>query len=206
MRDAIVEKLDKFLSEPVDTECKAVYLFCEIRKLSDKDGYNLPLGLFMCANWALHVDLDRNKGADDFIKKIDGFVEEELNRTKDRLSFKSPTTFSDIDVWKEMCFIGSLRADLKKFFEHFGLQTTLCDDDEKWIKFVVAYAGVIEDGALTLSVSSKTPLNCVDGLVFRKGLPVETEKGFPFQFDWEIKLKGRGEPLRISLCFSDSLV
>jgi len=44
MTDAIVEKLRQHVSGPVDTECKVVYLLCEIRKLIPKNAQeNRPL-------------------------------------------------------------------------------------------------------------------------------------------------------------------
>ena len=58
MRNVIIEKLRRQLVDPVDAECKVVYVLCEIRKVLEKD----PPGLFalrMHCHWALHVDLTR---------------------------------------------------------------------------------------------------------------------------------------------------
>jgi hypothetical protein len=63
------------LSAPIDTECKAVYLLCEVRKLFDK---KTPLGLRMCADWALHVNLDWNPGAQKLVREVDDLVAEYL--------------------------------------------------------------------------------------------------------------------------------
>jgi hypothetical protein len=66
MKSAIVEKLRQHLSAPVDTECKVVYLLCEIRKLLDKKTTDPKLlalrqlfTLRLFCNWALHINLSQ---------------------------------------------------------------------------------------------------------------------------------------------------
>jgi hypothetical protein len=51
-------KLNAFLADPVDSECKVVYLLCEVRKLLERvPAHQRPFALNMYCHWALHVDL-----------------------------------------------------------------------------------------------------------------------------------------------------
>ena len=56
--NAIVEKLNAVIAKPIDSECKVVYVLCEVRKLLESIPANQrPWALNMYCHWALHVDL-----------------------------------------------------------------------------------------------------------------------------------------------------
>ena len=175
MRNAIIDKLARHLSAPVETECEAVYLLCEARKLFDRE---TPPALYMCANWALHVDLDssRNRGARRLLQEVDGFVAEYLELGC--IPFPEPTIF------KELLFIGSFRQELRAFLASLELPTDLCDEDAWWFTFVEAYAGVIEDGSL---VCQGEGFRYITKLVFTKGRTL-SDADLPFTIDWEVAL------------------
>ena len=176
MQNSIINKLAQHLSEPIDNECKAVYLLCEARKLFV---YRKPHhALYMCANWALHVDLDssQNRGARRLLQEVDAFVAEYLEL--DRIPFPEPTIF------KELLFIGSFRQELRAFLASFELPTELCDEDTRWFTFIETYAGVIEDGSL---VCEGEGFHHITKLVFTKGRTLP-DADLPFTIDWEITL------------------
>jgi hypothetical protein len=78
MTKDIVSKLMALLSEPVDTECKVVYLLAEVRKLLERDDPNHNMGsLWMYCHWALHVDLESPKTTDEHccVSDPNGYVE-----------------------------------------------------------------------------------------------------------------------------------
>ncbi|MBI2955986.1 MAG: hypothetical protein HYY26_01605 [Acidobacteria bacterium] len=179
MRNAIIDKLARHLSTPVDTECKAVYLLCEARKLFDSE--TLP-ALYMCANWALHVDLDssRNRGARRLLQQVDAFVAEYLQHGY--IPFPEPAIF------KELLFIGSFRRELRAFLASLGLPTDLCDEHAHWFTFLEAYAGVIEDGSL---VCKGEGFRHITKLVFTKGRTL-SGADLPFTIDWEVALVRSG--------------
>ena len=57
--NAIVDKLRAAISEPVDSECKVVYILAETRKLLETYPPDpLPFALKLYCHWALHVDLE----------------------------------------------------------------------------------------------------------------------------------------------------
>jgi tetratricopeptide (TPR) repeat protein len=58
MKDDIVEKPREHLSDDIETECKVVYLLCEIRKPMENFG-PAPSGLTFYRHSTLHVDFTR---------------------------------------------------------------------------------------------------------------------------------------------------
>src|ERR1700689_191036 len=102
MKKSIVQKLARHLSAPIDTEAAAVYLLCEVRKLFDK---RMPLSVNMCANWALHVELDRNPGVKKLLKDLDDFGGEFAEQGN------VPTSPW---IFQELSFVGSFRRDLRE--------------------------------------------------------------------------------------------
>jgi hypothetical protein len=178
MQNAIIDKLARHLSAPIDTECKVVYLLCEVRKILDRK--TAPLGLLMYADWAVHVTLDRNPGAEQLLGEVDQLVAQYLRQG-------SPAPRRRTATEKELVFIGSFREELRAFLASFGLPTDLCDDHERWFKFVTAYAGVIEDGDLIYK--AKKGLRYVKRLIFTKGKQTTDEDAdLPFIINWKIEL------------------
>jgi len=175
MRNAIVDKLARHLAAPIDTECRVVYLLCEVRKLFERD---TPAALYMCANWALHVDLDscRNRGARKLLHEVDAFVAEYLEHGQ--IPFPEP------QVFKELLFIGAFRKELREFLASLGLGTDLCERDADWFAFIQAYAGVVEDGSLRCEGGG---FRNITQVVFTKGRTL-CGADLPFAIDWEVRL------------------
>ena len=77
--NAIVAKLNSLLADPIDSECKAVYLLCEVRKLLEPvPPPNRPFALNMYCHWALHVDLNCKGTISSFLKQVDDYVDRHL--------------------------------------------------------------------------------------------------------------------------------
>lgn len=172
MRPSIIEKLSLHLEDQMNSECKVVYLLCELRKLIDRQ--RTPLHLQMCMDWALHVDLS-GSGAQNFLKRLDKYVEEYL---------VNPEIF-DEQIFSELMFIGSFRKELRDFLISNKLCSKICDDDTEWDTFIHSYAGVIEDGALEYKAVG---LNQIFAIVFNKG-DLMAPADLPFALEWEILLK-----------------
>lgn len=180
MQNAIINKIARHLSAPIDTECKVVYLLCEVRKLLDRK--TAPLGLLMYADWALHGYLNRNPGAEKLLRDVDDMVAEYREHG-------APTSRRGTEIQKELVFIGSFREELRAVLASFGLPTDLCDDRERWFKFVTVYASVIEDGELICKAKG---LRYVKRLVFTKGKQTINDADLPFSINWKIELLGSG--------------
>jgi len=65
------------LADPIDTEAKAVYLLCQVRKLQDYDNVG-PNRLRMFCNWAVHVELEARSTVEPFLQHIDDVVGHKL--------------------------------------------------------------------------------------------------------------------------------
>lgn len=186
MEEAIIRKLSVFLADPVDTECKVVYLLCEARKLLDKAHFDPPpFALRLYCHWALHVDLSVPATTMPFLQKVDDFVVHKLTpRMKE-------TFLQDDALFKEFLYLQTFRAELARLLKVHGLSTKLCDDEAQGFVFLAQYAGVIEDGSLTCRGKRSKTLRFIDRVTFTK-TPATTEGGHvPFGIRWDILLNDK---------------
>jgi hypothetical protein len=179
VKHAIIEKLERELRDPIDTEPKVVYVLCEIRKLLEKDGLGRARkDLRLFCDWALHVDLDRPGTTKHFLERIDEVLTN---------YFEHPPTGETISIenalFKELAYFGTFRAELREALRSYGLPTDLCDNNVRWAKFLLAYTSVIEDGTLTAN------LRWVSGARFTIDPRVSfTDAHLPVEMVWVITL------------------
>jgi hypothetical protein len=196
MTKDIVGKLIVHLSKPVDTECSVVYLMAEVRKLLERDDpKNERWGaLRMYCHWALHVELYGAGTTLEFLKFVDQWV---MNKVHGVWLMRGPWKFQqELILFRDFLYLDTLRTQLKRFLEGFLSQdgqkipTTMCDEDSWWFAFLGAYAGVIEDGSLSV----KTPdaikeLGAVKEITFTKGDSLSGRNHVNFVIKWVIELK-----------------
>lgn len=179
MKNAIVEKLRPVLSAAVDSEYKVVYILAESRKILETHPINPePFALKLYCHWALHVDLDHPKTTRPFLEQVEKYVVSVLAGNQD-IPLENR-------VLREFVFLETFRQQFAGFLRTHGLPTEVCDDDDRWHEFLVHYAGVIEDGALSCSAKSQ-PLALVNKVVFTKGRAVQNHYT-PFGLAWTIFL------------------
>jgi hypothetical protein len=190
--NAIVMKLNNFLAEPIDSECKAVYLLCQIRKLLEHVPVaQRPFALKMHCHWALHVDLDFKNTVTPFLQQVDDYVHGVLVERQDLgASYQTVSEFLTLDT---------LRSQLREFFQWRDIRTDLTDDDARWDEFVKHYAGVIEDGSLSIRAENHG-MKHVKQVTFTKGNPAAGEfNRFPFDMVWRVTLlDGRSLNVNVS--------
>lgn len=186
MENAIVAKLREQLSGPVNTECKVVYVLCEVRKLLDKQPPSAtPFALRLYCHWALHVDLSYPSTTLAFLDRVDGFVFNRLNP-----GFETGDTLSaEYALLRDFVYFETFRKELAEFLAANGLSTALCDDDARWFAFLAAYAGVIEDGSLACEGKVSDKLRIVEKVTFTKGPQKMADSHVPFGIKWDILLK-----------------
>jgi len=196
MTNDIIEKLRKHLVGGVRTECRVVYLLAEIRKMLEDEKPNpRPLALWMFCHWALHVNLSRSGTTSHFLHRIDAFT---INKNIRGLP-EPDGKFSFIDehnLNKDLLFLGNFRQQLRDFLQSNKQSTRLCDNDKSWFRFLSAYAGVMEDG--TLSIEGANNLRVVDKVTFTKGRSLSKDHHVPFTIQWDIHLKD-GRIVRMDL-------
>jgi hypothetical protein len=189
IKNAILEKLRTHLAEPVDTECKAMYLLCQTRKLLPTDDPPTATLRLHC-NWALHVDLHVPMTTLPFLRKVDTFVSNALNIPSVTIMVdpdgNTTCHFFDDPVLADFVYLATFKKDLAEFLVDNRLPTSLCDDDARWLGFLNSYAGVIEDGSLTCENSDELAL--VKKVIFSKGRQVD-KAHLPFTIKWDIRLK-----------------
>lgn len=197
MKDDIVGKLKRHLSDPITTECAAIYLLVQVRKILEKSQPTPPpFVLWMYCHWAVHVDLTRDKMMRCFLEKIDRYVLNNVSgfQEDEEYSFKD-----EHELFRELLSFNAFRKELCEFLNVYSLPTSLCDDDASWFGFLSAYAGVIEDG--TLSAQGPHTLKAIEQVVFAKGGLGSFENDQAFSVHWAVKLTN-GQTLK----FEDELI
>ena len=180
-RNAIVTKLNGLLADPIDSECKAVYLLCEVRKLLDHvPSPKRPFALNMYCHWALHVDLHGKDTISPFLKQVDDYVHGKLVDPEDLRA--------DHRMVQDFLALDTLRGQFRDFCQSTGIRTDLTDSDERWNEFVKHYAGIIEDGALAIQAQSHG-MKHVKQVTFTKGRNATGEfDQIPFNMVWHVDL------------------
>ena len=197
MKDDIVGKLQKHLSDPITTECAAVYLLVEVRKILQESQPTPPLCvLWMYCHWAVHVDLTRDKTMRRFLEKIDRYV---LNNVSGFQEDGGYSIKDEHELFGDLLSFHAFRRELCEFLNAYSLPTSLCDDDASWFGFLSAYAGVIEDG--TLSARRSRTLKGIVQVVFAKGRLGSFENDQTFGVHWAVKLTN-GQTLK----FEDEII
>lgn len=178
MQTSIESKLVALLAAPIDTEAKAVYLLCQIRKLQDYDnaGQNR---LRMFCNWAVHVELDARSTVEPFLKHIDDVVANKLSGVTDTQSFAI-----ELALAADFAEFETFRRELRETLASHRIPTMLCDDEGWWYGFLEHYSGVIEDCTLTL----KRPLQNLTGVRFVKRQSVVSPAALSFAPTWVVNL------------------
>jgi hypothetical protein len=199
MRNGIVEKLRATLNGDMDSECKVVYVLCEVRKLlpAAKIEPNLFAIRFYC-NWALHVDLWQESTTKQFMQEIDAYAT--------RLLEGPENMPADHQMLREFVFLDTFRGQFLEFLKMNDLPTAICDDDVRWHEFLEHYAGVIEDGSLACGYGGRGSgdLKKVQKVIFTKGRTSAPGSHMPFELLWQIHLLD-GRILRVEVEASDAL-
>jgi len=179
---SIVAKLRDALSDPVDSECKVVYILAETRKLLETYPPDpIPFALKLYCHWALHVDLENPGTTLQFLEKVETFVVSMLAGSKD--------IAAEHRMYREFVFLDTFRLQFRQFLQTYDLPTAVCDEDSRWHEFLEHYAGVIADGSLSCKTKANS-LKVVSEVVFTKGrIRAASEKTYiPFGLVWTIIL------------------
>lgn len=178
MQTSIEVKLAALLAHPIDTEAKAVYLLCQVRKLQDYDETG-PNRLRMFCNWAVHVELEARSTVEPFLQHIDDVVASKVTGVMTPQSFASELALKD-----EFAAFDTFRNELRGLLADHSLPTTLSDDESWWYGFLEQYSGVIEDCTLVL----RRPLQHLTSMTFVKRQSGVSPAALTFAPTWIVKL------------------
>jgi len=188
MTKDIAAKLRKHLAGAVDTECAVVYLLAEVRKILERDERGpKPFALWMYCHWALHVDLSRSKTTLEFLRRVEDYVV----KTVPGFTPDTPNPmFDSVSFFRDLVYLDTFRGQLRQFLTDHDLPTKFCGEDEAWISFLTAYAGIVEDGSISSETAKNDGLHAIEKVVFRKGgWPIAADGLFKFVVTWDILLK-----------------
>lgn len=135
MANDIVGKIKLFLREPIDSECKVVYLLAQVRKLLERDDPDHKMAdLWMLCHWAIHMDLERPGTTRVFLDRVDRWVMEKIPYLTPRGPAAPEEDFDlrkEFDLYKDFLDLRTFKDQLRKFLEARELPTTLCDDGDR---------------------------------------------------------------------------
>jgi hypothetical protein len=134
MKSEIIEKINEYLHRnKVNEEDQVVYLMVELRKLLDRQGDSgvkskYPLIRFY-SDWIVHTDK----------KNITSAIRIILNTIESKLT---PHPVND-DV--EFLLLPEFKSELAMLFKQCNITDVLCEDSDRWRKFVIALTKVLAD-------------------------------------------------------------
>lgn len=188
MKPDILTKLAHALAQPVAFEEQVVYILVELRKLIELngDGAQFTALKFHC-DWVAHPVLQGSQ-AQAIVKLFDKYQ---------KLEDAKPGTHGrpDMSFMKQLgpvLTMSNFRNELDAYLRSQQLDPSIPNDNDKWAKFLMHYAGVIED----------CPLRCVSqGLkhvdeVTLKLLDTSTQEratGFQLAIEWRWKSRLTGK-------------
>jgi hypothetical protein len=152
MRQQIVEKLNKFLSErpQLKEEFEVVYLMVELRKLLDREReqnhQNQDSLVRFHADWVLHTDKRHiTAPMKEIMKKIDESID---------------TYPKDGNI--EFLLLPEFRAELTKLLEEHGLPNDFCRKDDNWLVFMTTLTQVLADQPIINPTDNNAEFRYVD--------------------------------------------
>jgi len=141
VKNDIEEKLRRLLKgNQITDEPKVTYLLAECRKLFEHEKSlraMLPTLEFYC-NWALHTQLSR-AGAQAFLSKVDPILT--MNGAFDQAQHNALHALLTLETF---------RLELRNLLGQVGADQTLCDDQGRWMSFLMLYSHVVENSELRL--------------------------------------------------------
>jgi hypothetical protein len=178
MRDDLVTKLHNHLTQRVNKECQVVYILCQVRKLLDGycDDKSLLSLKFYC-DWAVHTNLTYDNRTKPFLQIIDNYIHKDQSGTA--ISLEEQLEF------QALLHLDSFRWQLKSVLESYTLPTDVCRSRYRWLSFVKAYSGVIQDGSL---VYKGRDMKVIKSLTFIS-ITQSVGDSQPATVEWKAELK-----------------
>ena len=178
MEDQIIEKIRAEMERGITSECQAVYLLVEIRKLLDRDRSSAKRykSLRLFGNWVVHVRLD-NDQAQEIVRRADAFYVKLVNGT---LSHEEITDFARILEFNKF------RDELSQFLQTKRLRPF---SDVEWNRFLACFLQVIEDCPLYCESQDASVSEVDEVVLVREG--ERSADGTPPAITWALCWKGR---------------
>lgn len=147
MKPDILTKLAQALAQPVASEGQVVYIMVELRKLIEinGDGARFAALKFHC-DWVAHPVL-QGLQAQDIVRLFDKY--QKMEDTQPIAHGRADMSF--MKQLGPVLTMSNFRIELGAYLRSQQLDHSIPNDNDKWAKFLMHYAGVIED----------CPLRCV---------------------------------------------
>ena len=188
MKEDILSKLARELTEPIESELQVVYVLVEIRKFLELEGLKPKYpSLVLYCDWAAHPKLNRT-GAKHLVKRVDELWDKMVAG-----GLKGGNASPEHREFYGILELGQFRAELLAFLETVNLPTGIGGDDA-WVNFVNYYSKVVEDCPL-ICESDDASLLHVDKVEITKkpgGSTFLSRDGeINMELNWRFYLKGK---------------
>jgi len=134
MQNDILEKLTRELSNGIITEAQTVYLLVQIRKLIEHNNNKKFNTIKMFCDWALHIELNRNKQIIELLKEFDKSFKIESHD-----GYPNKYDYLSLKKFKEA---------MEDFLTEFSLPKDILKRED-WSTFIRLYTNVVSDCPVT---------------------------------------------------------
>ena len=130
----MVENITRELNNRITTEAQIVYLLVQIRKLMEHKSKKTSTTLKMFCDWALHIELSRNKQIVELLKEFD----EAVGRCENDYG----------PINQDYLTLKKFKEAMKDFLTEFNLPKNILESSE-WSLFLRLYNSVVSDCPVT---------------------------------------------------------
>ena len=181
MRENILEKISALVTKGIESEAECVYLLAQTRKYIEQQQIRGYWNLRMCANWALHSQLD-NQTVRGFLSELNDFLVDAEAHSEYRIDHHP-------SLKEKLSFVASLQGEFAEFLNTLGVDSTICTDYSAFRNLLRIFGQVIEDTPLVCKPNS--PLSHLSEVTFsRRKLPFQNDL-YPLSLYWTIKNEGK---------------
>jgi hypothetical protein len=187
---AIIEKLNRELALPIESERQVVYILVETRKLLEltKKGPLYKTLRFYC-NWAAHPILDKNDQVPAILQQFDKMVSgsQRIDTLTHSDIERNPNAMleciKDLSGPSELIGFSVFKDELIKFLGGENVDCHPLEPNGSWFSFIRHYSAVIEDCPLIIQNNSTT---FVKTLLLRKVPDMKLEHDMPLclRYQW----------------------
>lgn len=149
-RHSIIEKLQRELEHPIESERQVVYLLVEVRKLIElgQDPGRFETVKFFC-DWIAHPLLT-GAMAQRIVRQFD-----KVHQHAHTIIAADDGQYVDTDWdflrdFEEFVSLATFREQLTTYLQSQGLESTRITGEENWPSFLIYFARIIEDCPLRL--------------------------------------------------------
>ncbi|MFH1423390.1 MAG: hypothetical protein ABIG29_00305 [Candidatus Nealsonbacteria bacterium] len=136
----IIEKFKTFLSQhpSLKEECHVVYFMVELRKILDHENSSAQYPLLkFYSDWTVHIKKD-------YISPQMKIIIDDMYKTA-LSEIANPASVQTMSPVMQFAYMDGLGKEMKQFLENHDLDSSLANEEGKWIEFIQPLIKVLEN-------------------------------------------------------------